>query len=473
MILACARANFNLRKALDFHARNLQVGDMAKENPHSDAIRHRSILMLPSRISYWVLFSITVIFFLLLLGYFLYTRILVSELERDEDALSRAYAQFWVNAVSPLSGLEDPDRLDLFIQSGKDTEVLRELIAEFNNPMAITDSLGEPIFCRSIGVPETRPEGGYSPKVIKKVMREIERMDRQNRPLRIYNASLDEAFVIHYGDPSPLVKLRTIPLYLGTILGVFLLLSIWFLLRQARTERSLIWAGMARESAHQLGTPLSSLHGWLELLKMNLAKSGKRFRPEPEAREEFEEEDEILEGIGQDIGRLSKVANRFELIGRISTYQELQIEEVLRDTESYFRVRLPKLGKKIELEVNIEALPPVRGNATLLEWAFENLIKNSIDALTGRAGKITIHAYHDRERQEVDITFSDNGPGISRDIRRHIFETGVTTKSKGWGVGLALTRRIIVENHGGRILLSHSSPEEGTVFLVTVPTAVS
>ena len=123
--------------------------------------------------------------------------------------------------------------------------------------------------------------------------------------------------------------------------------------------------------------------------------------------------------------------------------------------------------------MDIKDLPPVRGNATLLEWAFENLIKNSIDALATRGDTIAIQAFYDRERDEVDITFSDNGPGISREIRRHIFETGVTTKSKGWGVGLALTRRIIEENHGGRLFLSHSSHEKGTVLLVCLPRAGS
>ena len=446
---------------------------MSQENPQHAAIRHRSILMLPSRFSYWALLSITVLFFLLLLGYFLYTRTLVRELERDEDALSRAAAQFLVNAVNPLTGLEDPNRMELFIQSGKDTDVLRELLIEFDNPMVMTDSLGRPVLWYSIGVPETRTDSIADPKVIEEVTRIIRQMDRQNRPLRIYNASLDERFVIHYGDPPALVRLRIIPLYLGVILGVFLVLAIWILQRQGRTERGLIWAGMARESAHQLGTPLTSLHGWLELLKINLGRIGKPSRGKPEGVTGAKQKTEIVNGISEDIERLSKVANRFELIGRKSTYQELQIEKVLRGTESYFRTRLPKRGRKVNLQVDIEELPPVRGNATLLEWAFENLIKNSIDALADRGDTIIIHALYDQERQEVDITFSDNGPGVSRDIRRHIFETGVTTKSKGWGVGLALTRRIIEENHGGKIFLSHSSQEKGTVFLVCLPTAAS
>ncbi|MBN2289742.1 MAG: HAMP domain-containing histidine kinase [Candidatus Glassbacteria bacterium] len=442
---------------------------MPRENPQPAAIRHRSILMLPSKLSYWALLSIIALFFLLLLGYFLYTQSLVRELESDEDALSRAAAQFWVNAVNPLTGLEDPSRVDLFIQSGKDTEVLRELLIEFDNPMVMTDSVGDPVYWFKIGVPDDFST--EDPQVIDEVRRIIRQMDRQNRPLRIYNASLDERFVIHYGDPPALVKLRVIPLYLGVILGVFLVLAIWVLRRQARSERSLIWAGMARESAHQLGTPLSSLYGWLELLKINLADQGKSRREKPAGKRGTGQEKEIVLGISEDIERLSKVANRFELIGRRSGYQELRIGEVLRDTESYFRARLPKRGKKINLQVNIEDLPPVQGNATLLEWAFENLIKNSIDALSTRGDMIVIHAYHDRERDEVDISFSDNGPGISREVRRHIFETGVTTKSKGWGVGLALTRRIIEENHGGRIFLSHSSQEKGTVFLVCLPTA--
>jgi len=442
---------------------------MTTEGTQHTVIRHRPVFALPTRVSFWSLILLTAIFFLLFLGYFLYTRVLVHELERDEDALSRAAAQFMVNAVSPLTGLEDPERLLIFIQSGTDTDVLRELVNEVDHPVVVTDSIGRPRLWYSISVPDD-----YStkdPAVLKKIEKIVRQMDSQNTPYRIYNASLDEVYVVHYGDPPSLVKLRIIPLFMGAILIVFLVITVWILRRQANTERSLIWAGMARESAHQLGTPLSSLHGWLELLKIDLtkARAGRKERSVEEVIELKGQEGAIVEGIAQDIERLSKVANRFELIGRRSSYQKIDVGYVLRSTERYFRARLPKRGTKIELKVDIEKLPSIRGNATLLEWAFENLIKNSIDALTGRGGIISIRACYDKERDEVDILFSDNGPGIPREVRRHIFETGVTTKAKGWGVGLALARRIIEENHEGKIVLTQSSPEKGTVFLICLP----
>ena len=445
---------------------------MARKEIQQPVIRHRSVFTLPTRLSFWSLAILTAVFFLLVLGYFLYTQTLVRDLERDEYALSRAAAQFMVNVFNLQTGLEEEQAINIFVQSGNDTEVLRELVSEFDNPMAITDSLGHPKLWYSLGVPNDF--NTKDPLVLNKVQEIIRRMDRQNPPFRIYNASLEEQFVIHYGDAPALESLRSIPLYLGAILGVFLVISLWILRRQASTERRLIWAGMARESAHQLGTPLSSLHGWLELLKLNLsrARSAKHPSTEPDTVDHIDgQEREILEGIAQDIERLSKVANRFELIGRKSSYDKLDIEYVLRSTESYFRARLPRRGTKIELKVEIGDLPPVRGNATLLEWAFENVIKNSIDALTGRSGKISIRAMYDKERDEVDILFSDDGPGIPSHVRRHIFETGVTTKAKGWGVGLALSRRIIEENHGGKIMLTQSSSERGTVFLIILPCA--
>ncbi|HUU29555.1 MAG TPA: HAMP domain-containing sensor histidine kinase [archaeon] len=428
-------------------------------------IRHRPVFALPTRLSFWSLVLMTTVFFFLFLSYFLYTQTLVRELERDEDALSRAAAQFMVNVFNPQSSLEDPDRLLIFIQTGTDTEVLRELFSEVDHPIVITDSLGHPQLWWSIGIPTDYDT--KNPEVLERVNKIIRWIDRQNAPYRIYNESLDERFVIHYGDPPSLVKLRTIPLYLGAVLIVFLVITVWILRRQASTERSLIWAGMARESAHQLGTPLSSLFGWLELLKIDLTKA----KVPGKAKELKGQEGAIVEGIAQDIERLSKVANRFELIGRKTGHQKIEVGDVLRDTERYFRARLPKRGTKINLQVDIEEIPPIRGNATLLEWAFENIIKNSIDALTGRGGVISIRACYDSDRDEVDIIFKDNGPGIAREVRRHIFDTGVTTKSKGWGVGLALVRRIIEENHGGRIVLTHSSPEKGTVFLVCLPSA--
>ena len=444
---------------------------MPQKDETQPVIRHRPVFTLPTRFSFWSLMLLTIFFFLLLLGYSLYTQNLVRELERDEDALNKAAAQFFVNVFNLRTGLEDEGLSNIFVQQGKDTEVLRELIGEFDNPMAITDSTGTPVYWRSIGVPED--PSTRDPAVIARVQKIVARMDRQNPPFRIFNEALEEQFVIHYGDPPALVRLRIIPLYLGVILMLFVVIVVWILRRQARGERSLIWAGMARESAHQLGTPISSLHGWLELLKMNLQKTRASRSPSglSGAGGQDGHETEIMDGIGQDIERLSKVANRFELIGRRSSYDRLDVGQVLHGVENYFRARLPKRGTRINLKVEVGDLPPVRGNYTLLEWAFENLIKNSIDALTGRGGLISIRAMSDTERDEVDIIFSDNGPGIPSNVRRHIFDTGVTTKAKGWGVGLALTKRIIEENHGGKILLTHTSQEKGTVFLVVLPTA--
>lgn len=443
----------------------------SEPQPQNVTIKHRPVFMLPSRFSSRALFGLTMVLCLLLAGYFLYTRSLVRQLERDEDALSKAYARFMVNAMNPKTGLEDPDLIRKFIQSGEDTEVLRECLSEVNNPVIVTDSTGKAIIVLSVNVPFNYPND--NPEAQARIEKVIRRMDRDNRPFPIYNpASLDVQFVIHYGDPPALVRLRVMPLYLGFLLAVFVITAFWLLRRQARTERGLIWAGMARESAHQLGTPLTSLHGWLELLKGNLQNEAEvTVKAAPATGSSDPDNSDILLGMAQDIERLSKVANRFELIGRRSSYQQLQLETVLLDTERYFQARLPKRGTRIQLKVHIEKLPPVRGNATLLEWAFENLIKNSIDALTGRGGVIEVKAIYDRERDEVDVTVSDNGPGIARDVRRHIFETGVTTKAKGWGVGLALVRRIVEENHGGRIVLTHSSQDKGATFLVCLPAA--
>ncbi len=446
---------------------------MAHKEPQQTVIRHRSVFTLPTRLSFWTLVLLTAVFMVMLLGYFLYTQSLVRELERDEDTLSKAVAQFMVNAFDMRMGLEDPEMVNIFVQYGNDTDVLRELVGEFDNPIAITDSAGTPVHWQSIGVPEDK--NTRDPEVLARVSEQIKKMDRENPPMRILNSALGVAYEVHYGDPSALTRLRTIPLYLGGMLMLFVIIALWILRRQARTERSLIWAGMARESAHQLGTPISSLHGWLELLKIKLSDArALRGSVDLETVDQVDgQEKEIIDGIAQDIDRLSKVANRFELIGRRSSYDRLDMVEVLRGTEAYFRARLPKRGKKIDLRVELGELKPVRGNPTLLEWAFENIIKNSIDALTGRGGIISIEAMYDSERHEVDILFSDNGPGIPSNVRRHIFDTGVTTKNKGWGVGLALTRRIIEDNHGGKIVLTQSSSDKGTVFLVMLPIADS
>jgi signal transduction histidine kinase len=218
---------------------------------------------------------------------------------------------------------------------------------------------------------------------------------------------------------------------------------------------------MARELAHQLGTPISSLEGWLEFLKLP-----------PQDRPEGLREGEIGEEIGRDLARLERISLRFELIGREPELQRVEIAEVIQSLRDYLEVRLPRLASGVTLEVDVPGdLPPVMGNEVLLTWALENVVKNSLDALGGKGGRILIKA---RERADgrVKITVKDTGPGVSAEIRTSIFEPGVTTKARGWGVGLALTRRIVEGVHKGRIELGDDE-QSGATFRFFLPSSRS
>ena len=223
-----------------------------------------------------------------------------------------------------------------------------------------------------------------------------------------------------------------------------------------RAERERLWAAMARELAHQMGTPLSSLSGWIEVLQLP-----------PAERAAMASEDRIGTVIGADVERLERVSRRFELIGQRPALHPTRVGDVVRELENYFRPRLPRLAGAVDLHVRIRhGLPAVHGNVVLLAWALENIVKNAIDALAGRPGRILISAAGDGE--SVLMRISDNGPGIAAHVRDRIFEPGVSTKSSGWGVGLSLTRRIVEELHGGRITV-HDRKRGGTTFDIQLP----
>ena len=264
---------------------------------------------------------------------------------------------------------------------------------------------------------------------------------------------------LHYGDPPQAARLRWIPWLQASGLMLTMLLGLAVIRSQRRSEAERAWTSMARELAHQLGTPLSSLQGWLELLRL----------PDDE-RPGAMDAPEIAAHIEGDLERLERVSRRFELIGRTPALEPLSMPAVLDDLEGYLRARLPRLGPGVFLEVQVpDDLPDVMGNRVLLVWAFENVVKNSLDALAGGGGSIRIRVTADGQ-EWVNVRLSDDGPGVAPEVRDRLFDPGITTKAGGWGVGLALSRRIVEGVHGGRIQLLDTA-ERGATFLVKLPQA--
>ena len=264
---------------------------------------------------------------------------------------------------------------------------------------------------------------------------------------------------VYFGEPPMLRKLRYVPYVQAA--GALLLLLVLFTSMRAnqRSEQERLYAAMARELAHQMGTPLSSLAGWVEVLQL----------PET-ARTHFTTTERIGDVMQADVERLERVSRRFELIGKPQALELVAISDVVNELESYFKPRLPHLGRGIQLRVAVQPnMPPIRANRVLLVWAVENIVKNAIDALAGKGGRIVI-AVHAHGRESVHLHVSDNGPGIEPRVRDRIFETGVSTKSSGWGVGLSLTRRIVEDLHHGKIV-ARNRRKHGTVFDIVLPTA--
>jgi len=359
-------------------------------------------------------------------------------LRSNAQGLSEIYAKVQEGIADPRPGAAEETLFQL-----------QGAIVEAGVPLILTGA-GDTVtaaanlpFSADLGTPEGQA----------RVLEYARRLDMVRAPIGDPAVSL-----IHFGDPPEVRGLRWIPWFqaVGLLLtGVLGFLSIRV---HRRAEGEKAWTAMARELAHQLGTPISSLQGWLELLRLADTE-----RPEELGN------GEIAEEIGADLVRLERISHRFELIGREPELEQVDLEAILRNLERYLQARIPRFASGVTLELNLASgLPPVLGNAVLLTWAFENLVNNALDALGGKGGVIRISAAPDGPR-EVLVTVSDSGPGVDPDLRREIFDPGITTKESGWGVGLALSRRIVEGVHKGRIALADAGVGEGATFLIRIP----
>ena len=223
-------------------------------------------------------------------------------------------------------------------------------------------------------------------------------------------------------------------------------------------EHSAIWGGLAKETAHQLGTPISSLLAWAELLHERGAETGDATLAE------------LSESMQNDLERLQKTTARFGMIGTQPPLTEVNMTDIFEEVRTYFQKRLPHISRRVEIQLMLNEAPTVLANAQLLHWVFENLIRNSLDAMDKANGWIQIEPTHDKRHNNVVIRYADNGSGIDRKNQRKIFEPGMSTKTHGWGLGLTVVQRIIREYHHGSIRLVKTSPE-GTTFEIRLPVA--
>jgi signal transduction histidine kinase len=358
----------------------------------------------------------------LLVWYVIYTRVVVRELRQEASRVGLMYARVY-------NGLSDPN-------PDAATSALLDLsrhIRESGVPMILTDVAGRPTdtanlpFSSALGSPAMRDY--------------IFELDRQNVPMLEPGVGM-----VHYGNTALVRGLILIPVLQSILIGMVLIAGAYALRTRGRADREQIWAGMARESAHQLGTPLSSISGWIELLRES----------EPEATTVA-----ALDHMEADLERLKRVAHRFERIGRPPRQEPVDLGALVDRVAAYFRARVPTLAQRVTVSSTHQGDLVVQGDPVLLEWALESLAKNAIDALAGRDGRVEISA-ESLPEDRVRVRVSDDGPGVPREIRNQIFDPGFSTKEKGWGIGLSLARRIVRDSHGGELLLVPS--ERGATF---------
>ena len=370
-----------------------------------------------------------VLLVVLLSSYVVYTRRVVRDLRAEAQRSSRMYARV-LRAQTDTSA--DAGTQALF-------DLTKSIIAQ-GVPIVVTDVRGRPTYHANLPLDSAQDEQTQ-------LRRFVRQLDRQNVP--VVDSLVGE---IHFGNTSLVKWLRIIPALQAATAFVLLLAGIYIVQTRGNAERERVWAGMARESAHQLGTPLSSLAGWIELL------------------EDRASDDATLHAVGfmrADLERLDRVAHRFERIGREPRRDAVNVAELVDRIATYFRARVPTLAHAVTIDVVSRDAPvDVRGDPVLLEWALEVLVKNSIDALAGRGGVITLAA-ESRGEGGACLRVADDGPGIPRELRGRIFEPGFSTKTSGWGIGLSLARRIVEENHGGTLQLA--TADRGAAFEIILP----
>ena len=386
--------------------------------------------------------SIFMVVSLAVVGVFLYFS---DSLVKDLSEQERSRMQIWADATREIVKASADD------SGGASSSIdflLSIIEGNSNIPVLLTDDEGNIMMHRNFRLPE--PVDSLSPLDISEKNRDFlkDKLDDMRHTPNVIKIDMDEAGCqyLYYEDSRLLKALSYYPYIQIVVLMAFILIVYYAVSSTQRAEQNKVWVGLSKETAHQLGTPISSLLAWMELLgDMGVDR-------------------ETVAEMYKDVKRLSTIASRFSKIGSRPSMDDEDLNEVAIRSAEYMSTRISQ-------RINFSIIPsdrplPVRLSAPLTEWVMENLIKNAVDAMEGK-GSITVRIYADKDNAAVDIT--DTGKGISRKHLKTIFNPGFTTKSRGWGLGLTLARRIIEEYHEGRIYVKQSEPGAGSTFTIEIP----
>ncbi len=358
----------------------------------------------------------------------MYSQWIVSRLRNDNREIVKLYAELIAKTVNEKS----------------DTNlnfVFDEIIKKVQFPIIYSDLENQPLYWKNISAEKSAEELAH----------ELKAMDHQNPPFPLEyidhaTGSTIPLGYLHYGDSTLIRRLQWLPfLEIGAV-AMFILLGFSGFSIIRNSEKRHIWVGMARETAHQLGTPVSALMGWVERLKSHPEKTS-----------------EIVAEMEADLSRLNQVSERFSKMGSKTTFQDVNLIALVREVTEYLSRRLPVLGKKIKWEIEGDDATTFRLNPVLFSWALENVIRNGIDAIQDQnQGVIKISV--SRRGEDILLRIEDNGKGIPKKNWKNIFRPGFSSKDRGWGLGLSLVKRIVEEIHGGSIRVADSKVGTGTTI---------
>lgn len=353
-------------------------------------------------------------------------------LTRDLEVEERHKMEIWAEAMRTLNLADENTDLNL---------VLRVINDNNSIPVVVLDAKGHVQSARNVNV-----QGQSDADSVKKVNAMAQQLLAEGRFVRISlnDASKNEYIYVCYADSLMLQRLAIYP-YVQLGIGlIFVLVALMALRTSKRAEQNKVWVGLSKETAHQLGTPISSLMAWTEVLK------------------ETHPDDDLIPEMEKDIKRLQLIADRFSKIGSLPEPVPASLNEVMAHAIDYIDKRTPKRINLVTQFPNEDII--LNLNASLFEWVIENLCKNAVDAIGEQPGTITLSMQ--KTAQKVVIEISDTGKGIRKKDIGNVFRPGFTTKKRGWGLGLSLAKRIVEEYHRGKIMVKSSEVGVGTTFLI-------
>jgi signal transduction histidine kinase len=414
---------------------------MKKNNMHKLPSReHSNFIRL-----YFIIGSIIIIIF-----FVIYSNSLLHSVRKQLEVFPTIYAKFL--EASTKENMES-ELLEI---------ILTEVIQKIDYPIVVTNEYNTPKFWKNIpGIPPTDSVSWQNLSQEEKIhfASIIEEMDGSESSI-ILQEPETEKFIckVIYSESPTMARLRFLPYFEFLVLILFIAIGVLGIVLIRRREKESLWVALAKETAHQFGTPITSLLGWIEMLRDKIQTGNITSK----------EINEISEQMKLDLTRLQNIASRFGKVGSSIKPRKTSLKQTVDEIIDYFSPRLPKENHQLHLNfIQKTENDMFYFDPDLLKWALENLIKNSIDSMSEKSGNIFIIA-HERD-QDLYIQIKDEGIGIPKKLQNYVFSTGVTTKPRGWGLGLSLAKRIIEEFHNGKIYILESSPQEGTTIEIKLP----